>query len=310
MQSIKSKPQEPSRFLTPGVDGFGFQDHPNPFTPEQAKAWIIPFGFEKTVSYGGGTHRGPAMAIRASHEVEMFDEYVWGEPFYDYGIATFREPSMPADHQAALDLLGAYVQETLDAGKFPLMIGGEHSLTPAAIKPLLKQYPKLTVLQFDAHGDLRDEFRGDKLSHANAMRRCLDNDGVNLVAVGIRSISRDEIPFWEENQHRIKTFFAKDKRVWTPEQIAEAVGDGPVYITFDVDGFDSSLMPATGTPEPGGLFWDEAMDILQAVTARAQVVGADVVELAPHEAHHACDYITAKLIYKILSLSLAQKATS
>lgn len=306
MQSVKTKPQAGgARFLTPGVDGFGFQDHPDPFSPEQAKAWIIPFGFEKTVSYGGGTRRGPAMAIRASHEVEMFDEYTWDEPFYDYGVATFREPEIPQDHQAALDLLTAYVRETVDAGKFPLTIGGEHSITPGAIKPLVAKYPNLTILQFDAHGDLRDEFRGDKLSHANAMRRSLDNPGVKLVAVGIRSISRDEIPFWEDNQDRIKTFFAKDKRTWAAEDIADAVGDGPVYITFDVDAFDSSLMPATGTPEPGGLFWDEALDILEAVTARAQIVGADVVELAPHEAHHACDYITAKLIYKILSMSLA-----
>lgn len=306
MRGLKLKEQHDSRFMTPGVDGFGFQDHPNPFTPAEAKAWIIPFGFEKTVSYGGGTHRGPEMAIRASHEVEMFDEYSMSEPFYEYGVATFHHPDMPSDHQEALDLLSAYVQETMDNGKFPLTIGGEHSITPGAIKPLLAQYPNLTILQFDAHGDLRDEFRGDRLSHANAMRRCLDNEGVDLVAVGIRSISIDEIPFWEANQDRIKTFFAKDKRKWTPEQIAEAVGDGPVYITFDVDAFDSSLMPATGTPEPGGLFWDDAMDILEAVSKRAQIVGADVVELAPHEAHHACDYITAKLIYKILTLSLVK----
>ncbi|MFN3827637.1 MAG: agmatinase [Micavibrio sp.] len=305
MQSVKTKPQPDSRFMTPGVDGFGFQDHPA-MSPEQAKAWIIPFGFEKTVSYGGGTHRGPAMAIRASHEVEMFDEYLWKEPFYDFGVATFYEPEIPQDHQAALDLLTSYVQETVDAGKFPLMIGGEHSLTPAVIKVMAAKYPKLTILQFDAHGDLRDEFRGDRLSHANAMRRSLDYPNVNLVAVGIRSISSDEVPYWESHQDRIKTFFAKDKRSWTPEQIAEAVGAGPVYITFDVDGLDSSLMPATGTPEPGGLFWDEALDILKAVTDKAEVVGADVVELAPHEAHHACDYITAKLIYKILTMSLCK----
>ncbi|MCM2344557.1 MAG: agmatinase [Alphaproteobacteria bacterium] len=298
-------PKTQSRFMAPGEGMFDIKPQ-DAVSPEQAKAWIIPFGFEKTVSYGLGTRRGPQMAIRASHEMELFDESLWKEPFRDYGVATFYEPPMPDDHQAALDLLSSYVQETIDAGKFPLMIGGEHSLTPGAIKPLSAKYPKLTVLQFDAHGDLRDEFRGNRLSHANAMRRCLDHLNVNLVAVGIRSISRDEIPFWEANQNRIKTFFAKDKRTWTPAEIAAAVGTGPVYITFDIDGFDSSMIPATGTPEPGGLFWDETMDILKAVTSQAQIVGADVVELAPNDAHHACDFLTAKLIYKILTMSLCK----
>ncbi|MFA7276696.1 MAG: agmatinase [Pseudobdellovibrionaceae bacterium] len=301
MFNIAQKQQ--SRFMTPGEGMFDIKPH-DAASPEQAKAWIIPFGLEKTVSYGLGTRRGPQMTIHASHEMELFDEELWREPFRDFHVATFYEPHIPDDHQAALDLLSSYVREAMNAGKFPMTIGGEHSLTPGAIKPLTEKYPDLTILQFDAHGDLRDEFRGSRISHANAMRRSLDFPGTKLVAVGIRSISRDEIPFWEENHDRITTFFAKDKRKWTPEQIAQAVGKGPVYITFDIDCFDSSLIPATGTPEPGGLFWDETMDILKAVTANAHIVGADVVELAPHDAHHACDFLTAKLIYKILTMSL------
>jgi agmatinase len=136
------------------------------------------------------------------------------------------------------------------------------------------------------------------------MRRALDFDGVRLVQVGIRAISAEEIPFLEANPHRITTFWAKDKAKWRAYEIAAAVGEGPVYLTFDVDGFDASLMPATGTPEPGGLFFNEACEIIAAVAKRARIVGADVVELAPVVGLHACDFTAAKLVYKILTAAL------
>jgi agmatinase len=138
-------------------------------------------------------------------------------------------------------------------------------------------------------------------------RRCAaDHENVRLVSVGIRNISASEVPFLEANEDRIEIFWAKDKKKWTAAHIARSVGNGPVYLTFDIDGFDSSMIPATGTPEPGGLLWDEVMDILKAVAEEAQIVGADVVELAPQAGLHACDFLAAKLCYKILSYSLEQ----
>lgn len=284
-----------------GFLGLGGEDV---FTPQQAKVWIIPFGLESSVSYGEGTGKGPAAILEASRQAELFDEVFWCEPFRNYGIATLEEPEIKTPLPAALDQLETLVEETLEAAKFPLVLGGEHSLTAGAIRPFVRRHETLTILQFDAHADLRDGYDGEHFSHAAAMRRCLDHENVRLVSVGIRNISAEEIPFLERNKNRIKIFWAKDKAQHSAEKIARALGTGPVYITFDLDGFDSSLMPATGTPEPGGLFWNEAMDILEAVSKNASIVGADIVELAPREGFHACDFLAAKLTYKILSYAL------
>src|SRR5690606_7664899 len=148
---------------------------------------------------------------------------------------------------------------------------------------------------------------GEHFSHAAAMCRCLDNPNVRLVSVGIRNISASEIPVLEKYKDRVTIFWAKDKKKWTAADVAAAVGAGPVYLTFDIDGFDSSLIPATGTPEPGGLFWDEVMEMLESVAEKSHIVGADVVELAPQPGLHACDFLTARLCYRILSFALGVK---
>jgi len=287
-----------------GFLGLGAEDA---VSPEAAKSWIIPFGLETSVSYGGGTADGPQAIVEASHQVELFDEVFWSEPFRDYGVATLRPQPISKNLEAALDQLADTVEHTLESGKFPMTLGGEHSLTAGAIRPFAKRYEQITVLQFDAHADLRDGYDGEHYSHAAAMCRCLDHPNVRLVSVGIRNISAGEIPFLEANKDRIEIFWAKDRKKWTAQDVAAAVGTGPVYVTFDVDGFDSSLMPATGTPEPGGLFWDDVMEALEAVSSKAQIVGADVVELAPTQGLHACDFLVAKLVYKILSHSLTKK---
>ncbi len=270
----------------------------------EAKAVIIPFGLEKTVSYESGTALGPQAAIDASPELEHFDEVFWKEAFRDYGIATAIPVTIADSMEDALHQIEHQVYAALEAGQFPLTLGGEHSLTAGAIRPFAKKYDQLTILQFDAHADLRDGYEGEYYSHAAAMRRCLDHDNINLVSVGIRNISAEEIPFLENNPDRINIFWAKDKGYQNIDAIAKAVGNGPVYITFDVDGFDSSLMPATGTPEPGGMFWDDVMPILEAISKQASIVGADIVELSPRAGLHACDFIVAKLAYKILSYAL------
>ncbi len=265
------------------------------------KAVIIPFGLESSVSYESGTSKGPRAILDASPELEFFDEVFWRECFRDYGIATMAEPTIEDELPKALNQLEGIIVKVLEAGKFPLVLGGEHSLTAGAIRPFAKRHEKLTILQFDAHADLRDGYLDEHYSHAAAMRRCLDDETIRLVSVGIRNISAEEIPFLESDSNRLDIFWMKDKKGWNAKAVADAVGDGPVYITFDVDGFDSSLMPATGTPEPGGLFWDETMDILDAVSKRAHIVGADIVELSPREGLHACDFVAAKLVYKILN---------
>lgn len=298
-----------AKFLSPGE---GFLEHgPNDqCDPATARVRIIPFGLEQTVSYGGGTAHGPDAILNGSHELEKWDEEFWCEPVTDYGVITLNSPApITGNNRAALVQLEGLVEESLEDGQFSMVLGGEHSLTAGAIRPHARRAAEkgetLTILQFDAHGDLRSEFRGDVYSHAAAMYHCLEpNPNVRLVAVGIRSISKDEIPFLEANKDRITTFWGKDIRKWTPEEVAAAVGTGPVYITFDIDAFDSSLIPATGTPEPGGLFWHDAMDIIRLVGKTANVVGADLVELAPAPGLHACEFLACKLAYKILTYSL------
>lgn len=289
-------------------NGFMPPEDDSAISPEKAKAVIIPYGLEKTVSYEGGTSKGPAAILECSSELEQFDEVFWKEAIKEYGIATLNTPEIPDDHEEALDHLAGIVDSVLEDGRFPLVLGGEHSLTPAAIRPFAKRYEKLTILQFDAHADLRDGYEGHHNSHASAMCRCLDHENIRLVSVGIRNISASEIPFLEANKHRIDIFWAKDKKSWKLGDIADVVGDGPVYLTFDIDGFDASMIPATGTPEPGGLFWMETMDIISRVAKKANIVGADVVELAPREGLHACDFLAAKLVYKILSYALLKKS--
>jgi agmatinase len=270
-----------------------------------ADAVIIPFGYEGTVSYGHGTDKGPAAILQASAQVELFDEELWCEPYKNVGIVTLEEPQIPAKAEAALSLLEGITAKVLADGKFPLILGGEHAITAGAIRPFVEKYGKISILHFDAHADLRDGYDGEPYSHAAALRRCLDHEGVDkLVSVGIRNISGGEVPFLEANTDRVSIFWGKDIGTWTAEDVVRALGNNPVYITIDVDGFDSSVMPATGTPEPGGLFWPDVVKILRLASSRCKVVGADVVELAPIKGFHACDFLTAKLVYKILGYTL------
>lgn len=282
-------------------EGFLGLDAEDAGPAEAAKAVIIPYGLEASVCYGGGAARGPEAIIAASPQLEFFDEELWCEPFRRFGVATLEAPVIPAGIEDALAQLEGLVEAVLAAGKFPLTLGGEHALTAGAIRPFARRYPGLVVLQFDAHTDLRDGYLGEHYSHAAAMRRVLDHSGVSLVSVGIRATDISEIPFIEANPERVRIHWAKDRRRWNVEEIVAPLKGRPIYITFDLDGFDASLMPATGTPEPGGFFFDEACDILRAAAQTGTVVGADIVELAPIDGFHACDFTAAKLAYKLLA---------
>ena len=270
---------------------------------KEAKAVIIPFGLEASVSYGRGTAKGPKAMIKASHEVELFDEQLWCEPFRDIGIVTLKEQKIKKKLPEALDQLEQLVTNVLTDDKFPFIFGGEHSITAGAIRPFAKKYSNLTILHFDAHADLRDSYNGEYYSHASALRRCLDFENVELVSCGIRNISAEEIPFLEMNHGRIHVYWAKDKEKWSISEITSHLKGKTVYLTFDLDGFDASLMAATGTPEPGGLFWNDAIEIITEVVKVCNIVGADINELAPVKYLHSCDFLAAKLAYKILALS-------
>jgi len=271
------------------------------------KVVVVPFGLEKTVSYGGGTSRGPAEIIKASYQVELFDEDLKKEPYKSIGIKTLKPFPIKKNIGDALKQIENINKLLIDKKKFPLILGGEHSLTSGAIRPFIKKFGKLCLLHFDAHADLRNSYNGNKFSHASAIRRCLDNSNVSVVSFGIRNISLNEIPFLKKNKKRIKIFWAKDKLKWNLTQLKKIIKNKKVYITFDVDGLDSSLMPATGTPEPGGLFWDETIKIIKIAAQSAHIVGADINELSPIKGFNSYNFLVAKLAYKIIAYSFEFK---
>jgi agmatinase len=265
-----------------------------------------PFPLEATVSYGGGTARGPEAIIAASPELEFFDDELWCEPYRASGIATLETPKVPGDVAGALDLLSGIVGAALDAGHIPLVLGGEHSLTLGAVRPLAARHRDLAVLHLDAHTDLRDSYEGNPLSHACAMRRVLDHDGVNVTSLGIRAISAEEVPFLEANPDRVRVFRARERARWSLEEIVAPLRGRPIYVSLDIDVLDAGIMPATGTPEPGGLSFDEVCAVLRATAGAGRIVGADLVELAPIPGFHAYDFTAAKLAYKLMSYALVR----
>ncbi len=278
-----------------------------------ANVVIVPFGFEKTVTYGKGTSQGPAAIFRASQYVEAFDEELWQETYKKAGINVFKKFKVANNFSGMKKQLDEIVGGILRDKKIPFILGGEHSITPFILNGFTNSgQDDFSILQFDAHADLRDGYLGEYYSHGAAMRRSLDNKNLNLTQVGIRSISNenDELNFWKKSQKatiqagagklaRVKTFWAKDKKSWKINEIVKSLKKN-VYLTFDVDAFETDLMPATGTPEPGGLDWYEVLDILRAVAKNKKIIGADFVELAPIKGMSAPDFLVAKLIYKLV----------
>ncbi|MGQ0816375.1 MAG: agmatinase [Gemmatimonadota bacterium] len=269
---------------------------------DDARVVILPVPYEATTSYGAGTGAGPDAIIQASRYIELYDQELDQEP-YEVGIATLPalELSGAGPEQAVRELRAAY-DAILDAGKdkFVIALGGEHSISSAPILAHAERNKgkRISVLQFDAHTDLRHEYEGSPFSHAAVMHRVHDN--VDLVAVGIRALTREEREL-ARNRKNIHLFLADDihtGETWMDEVIAK-LGD-TVYISFDVDGFDPSLVPSTGTPEPGGLQWYPVLKLLRRVFRERNVIAADVVELAPIPGLSAPDFLVAKLVYKLI----------
>tara|TARA_B100000575_G_scaffold284097_1_gene277704 strand:- start:2734 stop:3615 length:882 start_codon:yes stop_codon:yes gene_type:complete len=271
------------------------------------KVIIVPFGLEKTVSYGGGTKNGPKEIIKASHQVELFDEELNKEPYKEIGIKTLKPFAIKKNITQALNQLSQINKKIMADNKFPLVFGGEHSITPASIGPIIDKFGDVTLLHFDAHADLRESYQGEKFSHASAIKRCLDFKNVKVVSFGIRNLSKPEMDFYNDNRGRVEIFWGKDKKNWDLSQIEKHFKNKTVYITFDVDGFDSSIMPATGTPEPGGLLWEDVLPIIKKVCQISNVVGADINELAPIKNFDSYNFLVAKLAYKILAYTFEFK---
>ena len=267
----------------------------------QNKVVVVPFGLEKTVSYGSGTKNGPEEIIKASHQVELFDEELNKEPYKEIGIKTLKPFAIKNKIKSALDQLSKINKEIMTENKFPMVFGGEHSITPGSIRPFVKKYNEVLLLHFDAHADLRESYHGEKFSHASAIKRCLDFKNVKVISFGIRNISQAEINFYQKNKNRIEIFWGKDKKSWNLNRLEKIFKNKNVYITFDVDGFDASIMPATGTPEPGGLMWEDVLPIIKRVCKVSNIVGADINELAPIKNFNSYNFLIAKLAYKILS---------
>jgi agmatinase len=284
----------------------GFLGIDNKFNFKE-KVVVVPFGLEKTVSYGGGTKNGPKEIIKASHQVELYDEELNYEPYKKIGIKTLKPFKINKDIKKALDDMSEINQEILNKKLFPMTFGGEHSITPGCIAPFVKKYKKICLLHFDAHADLRESYNGQKFSHASAIKRCLDHKNVSVISFGIRNISESEIPFLKKNKARINIFWAKNKLKWDLKKFKKMIKNKIVYLTFDVDGLDSSIMPATGTPEPGGLMWDETLNIIKIAAKNSNIVGADINELSPIKGFNSYNFLVAKLAYKILSYTFKFK---
>ena len=286
----------------------GFLGIDNKFNFKE-KVIIVPFGLEKTVSYGGGTNKGPKEIIKASHQVELYDEELNCEPYRKIGIKTLKPFKIPKNINDALKKMSNINEKILNKNIFPMTFGGEHSITPGCILPFVKKYKNLCLLHFDAHADLRESYNGQKFSHASAIKRCMDNKNVSVVSFGIRNISKSEVPYLKKNSSRINIFWAKDKLKWNLNKFKKIIKNKKIYLTFDVDGFDSSIMPATGTPEPGGLFWNETINIIKIACKSANIVGGDINELSPIKGFDCYNFLTAKLAYKIISYTFEFKKT-
>jgi agmatinase len=272
-----------------------------------ARAVILPVPYESTTSYGGGTTGGPGAILEASRYIELYDHELDQEP-WEVGIATLPQLQLTgAGAAAAMGELRTAYDRVVEAGpdKFIITVGGEHSISGPPIQSWVRRLggERLTVLQFDAHTDLRPEYEGTPHSHAAVMHQV--HREVDIVAVGIRALTGEEARL-ARDADGISVFYADDldgDPAWM-DKVLERLGEN-VYITFDVDCFDPSLVPSTGTPEPGGLTWYPVLRLLRRVFQTRNVRAGDVVELAPIPGLHAPDFLVAKLIYKMIGYRFA-----
>lgn len=273
------------------------QDEIPDYTYQNAKVVILPIPFERTTSFGKGTINGPKAVLLASPYLETFDEELHVEPF-EVGLFTHQPLKFVGSFDQDFDLITSSVIQLLDDQKFVISIGGEHSVSFPLYRAFHQKYANLSVLQLDAHADLRHQYQGTQYSHACVMRRIYSLNE-QIVQLGIRALSKEEYDFIMEN-NSIKTFFAYQMYEQWPEDALNYLSDN-VYLTIDVDFFDPAFLPATGTPEPGGFFWPETIAFLKKIFSKKNVVGVDIVELSPQTGTNHSQFTVAKLIYKLIA---------
>ncbi len=298
--SLSEAARPPQAVLGPQENFMGIDDPA--FSSFESSAFVIQsVPFEKTSSYRQGSAAGPAAILKASHYVEYYDEVLGREPFREVGICTLAPLEVTGDGEAAVRQIEEATARLLAANKRVISLGAEHTVTLGFAKAHAAHYPGLTVLQLDAHSDLRASYHGTPYSHASVMAR-INELGLNICQVGIRAQCREEADLIRSSPN-IHTFYAHQIRK-NPDWMSEAVSclTDKVYLTIDADGFDPSVVPAVGTPEPGGLYWEETVAFLAKVAASKEIVGFDVVELAPEGGETRSPYLLAKLVYRLIGL--------
>ena len=266
----------------------------------RARVLVLPVAYEGTVSYGTGTGAGAAAIIEASRNMELYDEETDAE-VYKIGIHTLEEITPEDAPEAMMNKIYARAKEFLAAGKFLVSLGGEHSISAPIIRAHAEKFHNISILQIDAHADLRDEYDGTPHSHASIMARAVKDLKIPAVQIGIRSISAEEARSLDELPHT-RIYWAKDivgRTDWIDEAISHLTDN--VYLTIDIDGLDPSLVPTTGTPEPGGLGWYETLKLIRKLAERKRVVGMDLVEFSKTDNSDAPAFLCAKLVYKCLA---------
>ncbi|CAM4171891.1 agmatinase [Zobellia roscoffensis] len=269
---------------------------------ETAKVILIPVPYDGTSTWGKGADKGPQAFLEASENMELYDIET-GTEVYEQGIHLAEAITEKSSPEAVVNAVHKRTKKYIKRNKFVTLFGGEHSISIGTIRAFNECFDNLTVLQIDAHADLRESYEGTKYNHACAVHEA--SQTTNLIQVGIRSMDSIEKSFMDEE----KTFFAHDMaqdEYWM-DKVIEAMTDN-VLITFDLDAFDPSIMPSTGTPEPGGLFWYETLEFLRKVFEEKNVVGFDIVELCPNPSEKSSDFLAAKLYYKMLSYKFMGEA--
>lgn len=265
---------------------------------KKSKIAVLPVSYDLTASYVPGASNGPKAIIDASRHMETYDDET-GKEIYKLGIYTAEEIKQTgAKPEGIINKVEKEVISILNAGKFPVVLGGEHSITLGPVRAYKKIFKNFSVLQLDAHRDMRDSFQGSKYSHACIAKRIVEL--TSLTQAGVRSMSKEESG---KSNNNLKTFFMKDmvnNRLWVDEVI-DSLDNDRVYVTIDMDAFDPSIMPSVGTPEPGGMGWYEALMLLKKLSQEKEVIGFDVMELSPIPGNVSPDFLAAKLIYKFLS---------
>jgi agmatinase len=285
----------------------GFLDIPEEFTRSDALVQIIPVPYDATSTYRKGADQGPQAMIGASSQIEWYDIETDAE-YLEQGIHT-QEPVLCDAHDPInlAPLVRERVSAALEAQQIPVVLGGEHSVSIGAIEAVAEIGKAFSVLQIDAHGDTRDSYHGSTHNHACVMARAREH--ASIVQVGIRAIDAEEL----EGMDRDRVYFGHQVDLWTRthdlswmDRVIEQLED-TVYLTIDLDAFDPSILPSTGTPEPGGMDWFTINELVRRVAKARTIVAFDVVELCPNPNHHASDFIAAKLVYRVMSEILSQR---